>query len=102
MTPIRFATNKQLEKIHHTVRHDWSISEKVKDLLWQKDLSKLSVNQAHRLINYLTYHDENSGHIALAQKLVMTLPESPDYRRMKVLEATKNGGVYEDEEVTIQ
>lgn len=102
MTAPRYATQKQLEKIHHTVRHDWGLSENLKNLVWQKDLSRLTINQASRLIKYFLFHDETPSYISYAIKLLNILPDSPDFRRMQVLQATKNGGVYEDAEVTIQ
>lgn len=78
----RFATDKQLAKIVFTVKRDWGLSDNFKELVQQKDLSKLSIDQASRLIRYVTYYDENPRFITYAIQLLQLLPYSPDYLRM--------------------
>ena len=99
---MRTATERQLAKIQMDVQKDWFIPDEVRDLTWKKDLSILGIQQASRLIKYLSYYDEHTGWLRYAKEMMERLPDSTEYRKLKVIKATMNGGTYEDEKVTIQ
>ena len=90
MTPaqvsFRKATDKQLAKISMICQKDWNIDKTVKEYSWQKDLSILGIQQASRLINYLTYYQEHPGYMRNAYELMNRLPNSESYKKLKSME----------------
>jgi hypothetical protein len=68
------STQKQQGRLIMNAVKDWGMSDELRDLIQTRDLTKLSVQNASKLINWVEYRDEHPSYYKLAVNRLQTLP----------------------------